>query len=254
MFKLGSSSIGATQGVKLIPPGLHLFVFSAAPIQGSSSVAPESISSGVGVRHGLLKFFAPEQQVVVHEWDNKLEHLVDTTIPCKRRRRQVDESNLNSSAAEAEAVVVSQDYLKGLDSELAPYSEDNQAAWTTLVSFVTPSTVARVIGFDERNEARVEAVTASVADEHELKSAGGKQTWGKARDEAERRTAVDVQDAEDEDEDEEDEMDDLLHFINVDGKRSWPSGAVGEELTRWSKDKSWRLSDTVNTLLAGGEL
>jgi A1 cistron-splicing factor AAR2 len=226
-------------------------VFSAAPIHGQSS-SPESISSGVGVRHGLLKFFSPdEQQTVVHEWDNKREQLVEAGLQSGRHKRRRTASNKGQSLNSG-GVVVSQEYLKALDSELAPYSDDNQSAWSPLVSFVTPSTVARVVGFDDRGEARVDAVTASVADEHELKSAGGKQTWGKAREEAERRTAVDDENVEEGQDEDEDDLEELLHFINVDGKRSWPAGAVGEELTRWSKDKSWRLSDTVATLLGGG--
>lgn len=228
-----------------------MFIFSAAPIHGQKS-APESISSGVGVRHGILKFFGKEQETVVHEWDNKREQLVstgDTTHTYGKKRRRHAAAADPASTSTTSNVLVSQDYLKSLDTELAPYTDANWAAWKDLVSFITPETVARVVGLDDRDEARVEAVTASVADEHELKSAGGKQTWGKAREEAERRTAVDDQGAERED---EEELEELLHFINVDGKRSWPTGAVGEELTRWSKDKSWRLSDTVHTHHSGG--
>ncbi|KAI5474184.1 A1 cistron-splicing factor AAR2, partial [Pseudohyphozyma bogoriensis] len=60
-------------GFKLLPPGLHLFVYSASP---SSHSAPDTISSGIGVRHGLLKFFG-KGETIVESWDNVEEELED---------------------------------------------------------------------------------------------------------------------------------------------------------------------------------
>ncbi|PWN49896.1 hypothetical protein IE53DRAFT_369384 [Violaceomyces palustris] len=36
-----------------------------------------------------------------------------------------------------------------------------------------------------------------------------------------------------------------LRFTDFDLKRSWPKGSVGEDLTRWSRDKSWLLEDVI---------
>lgn len=218
------------QGVKLLPPGLHFILFSAAP----TNETPESLSSGVGVRHGLLRFFKEKQETLVEEWDNKREQLVSESR--SKRRRTVG----GEDSASAPNTVVSQEYLRGLDGELAPYSDEIERAWRPLVSFITEQTLARVIGLDERGNASVDAVMGSLADEQELKAAGGKQTWGKVREVVE------------EDDDDEDELE-LLRFVAMDGKRSWPPGAVGEELSRWSKDKSWCLSDAVTQQLGGGE-
>lgn len=227
-------------GVKLLPAGLHMFVFSAAPTS-SRTETPESLSSGVGVRHGLLHFFGAEQETVIEEWDNKREQLVGGSSHARKRRRTVPDEP-------APASVVSLEYLKTLDGELAPYSDDIERHWRPLVDFVTPRTLARVVGVDERGYGVVDAVMGSVADEHELKAAGGKQTWGKSR-----AKVVEIGSDEEDDVAEEEEDDELLRFVHAESKRSWPEGAVGEELTRWSKDKSWRLSDTVNTALDGGE-
>jgi hypothetical protein len=42
-----------------------------------------------------------------------------------------------------------------------------------------------------------------------------------------------------------------LIFPVVDAKRSWRDGAIGEEVTKYSKDKSWLLGDVVKN--EGGE-
>jgi A1 cistron-splicing factor AAR2 len=44
-----------------------------------------------------------------------------------------------------------------------------------------------------------------------------------------------------------------LIFPTVDAKRSWRDGAVGEEVTKYSKDKSWLLGDVVKSEGGGGE-
>lgn len=114
------------------------------------------------------------------------------------------------------------------------------------MSYITPATLARVVGVDERGMAKVDAVMGSAAEEKELEAAGGRRTWGKEREEEELVPVV-VEEGE-----EVEEGGDLLRFLEFDTKRSWPKGAVGEELTRWSKDKSWLLAEVVKTQLSGG--
>lgn len=162
---------------------------------------------------------------------------LDPDAPKRKRRRVETESE--------EAIeVVSPEYLKGLDGTLAPYPADLEEAWMPLVSYITPGTLARVVGVDERGMAKVDAVMGSAAEEKELEAAGGKRTWGKEREEE--VVAVLVEEGE------EEEGVELLRFVEYDAKRSWPKGAVGEELTKWSKDKSWLLAEVVKTQLSGG--
>ena len=221
------------QGVKFLPPGLHLFLFSAASTSKSSA---ETTSGGVGVRHGILRFFKAGQ-TIVEDWDNIQEELVsDRSIASSRRRRG---PVIPGEEEGEEEIVVEQDRLKALDSTLAPYPNDLAKEWNKLVSFITPVTLARVIGIDTRGNARVDAVMGSTADEEELKAAGGRQTWGKERPDF----VTDEGEVEG-----DDEMGELLVFERVDLKKSWPIGAVGEELTRWSQDKSWLLSSTIKRL------
>lgn len=228
-----SLSHAVSQGFKLIPPGLHLVVFSGAP---SSSDNPATTSGGIGVRHGVFRVFSTGE-TVVEQWDNAREEfaLASPERAAKRRR--------TADGDDEQGTVVSQDYLKGLEKSLAAYPAGLEKTWKPLINFVSKTTLARVIGLDERGNATADAVMGSTADEEELKAAGGRQTWGKMREKS-----VDVET----DLDEGEQEPELLSFVQFDLKRSWPAGAVGESLTRWSKDKGWLLSQVVNEQLSGG--
>ncbi|GAA6038389.1 hypothetical protein JCM8097_007624 [Rhodosporidiobolus ruineniae] len=246
--------VDAFSGVKFLPPGLHFFVFSAAPsaAQQAHLGADNSSGGGVGVRHGILRFFLGGERVV-EEWDNAREELKrDGTARSSKRRRVVE------GRQEAEETVVSDDYLKSLDKQLAPYPvEDLASTWSALTGFITEQTLARVVGLDSHACGLVDALTASSMDEHgagpdgvaATAGASARRTWGKEReDEPQIREVVD----EEEEEGAEPEAyvpEDRLEFVRFEEKRSWPKGAVGEELTRWSKDKSWQLSEVVRDQL-----
>ncbi|KAK4691979.1 A1 cistron-splicing factor AAR2, partial [Phenoliferia sp. Uapishka_3] len=225
--------VAAFEGFKFIPPGLHLFIVSAAP---TSSSTPATISGGVGVRHGLLRFFTTSE-TIVESWSNQREEFEsDRPERISKRRRTVP-----APAAKVEGTVISQDYLKSLDKKLAAYPPGLQSEWSLLTNFISPTTVARVVGFDEAGNAITDAVMGSTADEEELKAAGGRQTWGKVREEG---LETDLEEG-------DGEAVDALAFVRVDGKKSWPEGARGEELSRWSKDKSWQVSNIVKGQLGG---
>jgi A1 cistron-splicing factor AAR2 len=227
------------QGVKFLPPGFHLFLFSAA---ANSNEGPETISRGVGVRHGLLRFFGTGE-TVAEEFDNDNEELFSDREAAKARRRV--------TGGEVVSTVVGEEHLKGLDPTLAPYPKELKASWVPLVNFVSAASVARVVGIDARGNSRVDAEMGSLDDEKELKSMNGKMTWGKSREQ-------DIDGEPDKSEGarvvvEEDEVEkELLRFMSYDAKRSWPTGAVGEELSRWSTDKSWALSNAVKNQFGGG--
>lgn len=190
----------------------------------------------MGVRHGLFRFFAAGE-TVIEGWSNAREEFASHgDEPASKRRRTVD-----AAAATDVAAIVSPEYLKSLDKHLAAYPVGLEKDWKALSSFISPETLARVVGLSAGGNATTTAVSGSTADEEELKAAGGRQTWGKAREQ-------DVETVLDEGEDDVE----TLAFVRVDLKRSWPKGAVGEDLTRWSQDKSWLLSSAVAGQLGGG--
>jgi hypothetical protein len=250
--------LSPSQGVKFLPPGLHLFIFSAAPSSTSQRPNPDtSVASGVGVRNGILRFYR-QGETIVEEWDNGREELKRMGgKKSSKRRRTVGKGEGR------EETVLSEEYLKSLDASLAPYPQEEIATeWASLTGFVTEGTLARVVGLDEKASAMVDALMGSSMDEVAPGPDGnsGRRTWGKERTEEENEEVEEEGEnkiSEILDEEEEDaagvlEGEELLLFVKFDEKRSWPKGAVGEELSRWSKDKSWLLSEVVKTQLNDG--
>ncbi|GAA6003873.1 hypothetical protein JCM10207_006446 [Rhodosporidiobolus poonsookiae] len=235
-------AVDSFSGVKFLPPGLHFFVFSAAPSASQTAHLPEAVSSGVGVRHGILRYYK-QGDVVVEEWDNAREELKRPAGETSRkRRRTLDAAGKGDAKQET---VVSDEYLKSLDKSLAPYPQEEIAEqWAGLTGFITEKTVVRVVGVDAQGCALVDALMGSTMDDQASGPDGssGRRTWGKVReDEPEVRELVE--------EDEEAAGPALLEFVKYDEKRSWPKGATGEELSKWSKDKSWQLSEVVQNQL-----
>ncbi|GAA5874777.1 hypothetical protein JCM3774_003435 [Rhodotorula dairenensis] len=229
------------KGVKFIPPGLHLFVFSAAPTSANEA-APRADS--VGTRHGLLRFYHGNE-CIAEEWDNAREELKSASATSMKRKRR----RVVAGQDVSEETVASPDYLKSLDASLAPYpQEDISTNWPALTNHISESTLARVVGLGASGCAYVEALTAT-ADDAAVQAAAAqskKQVWGKSRPDSESEASLDA--GEDRG---DDDPGDLLEFVKFDEKRSWPRGAAGEELTRWSKDKSWQLSQIVQMQLDG---
>lgn len=245
--------------MKFIPPGLHLFAISAAPTSANEATPNRDSQSSVGTRHGVLRFYRGSE-CIADEWDNAREELKSEAVMeggaaglYKRpRRRRI----VTASDGLPETTIASPDYLKSLDKSLAPYPQEEIAPhWPALVDFITEKTLARVVGLDESGSAHVDALSAT-ADDAAVQAAAlqvKKQTWGKPRGE-ETGGVEPADDADDRDvAAEADEQSDLLQFVRFDEKRSWPRGAVGEELTRWSKDKSWQVSDIVHEQLSDGK-
>lgn len=225
------------EGVKFVPAGLHLFIFSSQQSPSTSSNAAgesEAVSNGVGIRCGLFRFFDDQREVVVEAWDNQREELEGDE---SRRVRRSE----NYVVEEGERTIISVDRLKALDSHLMPYPIENQVAWQHLVKFVTRNTLLRVLGVDQKGNFRADSIMSG-SDEPELKEVRSQTSWGKARER-------DPMMGEERAEDDEDEQ--ALEFMNVDKKRSWPSDASGAELSRWSIDKSYQLSNMISILGIG---
>ncbi|GAA5969409.1 hypothetical protein JCM11641_008107 [Rhodosporidiobolus odoratus] len=236
--------VKAFSGVKFLPAGLHFFVFSAAPSSTQQDNLPESLSSGVGVRHGILRFFRKGERVA-EEWDNLREELKSSDGPSLSKcRRKVE------TGGEKQETVISEEYLKTLDKSFAPYPEDLSEQWWKLSGFITETTLARVVGLDGHSCGVVDALTGSSMDEQAAGPDGtaGRRSWGKVREPEDEPQLQEIVDGEERDE-ASDGSAELLEFVKFDEKRSWPEGATGEDLTRWSKDKSWQLSEVVRNQL-----
>ena len=238
-----------SQGVKFLPTGLHLFIIAASPQTNPVRTEAVGAAGSLGVRHGILRFFNPGE-TIVESYSELHEELESDAL--RRRRRTVP-------ASTAVETVTSTDYLKSLDLSLAAYPSDLLQSWPPLVNFITPSTLARVIGLDAQGSGRVDALMSSVADEQEIdkgKDGEKRRQWGKEREQKpleEVPKIIELEEGEDEvagGEGVKDE-DELLAFVAVGLKRSWPQGAQGENLSRWSQDKSWLLSKTVADLGRG---
>ena len=206
---------------------------------------PETLASALGIRSAILRF-VQLRQTIVREWhDERLcaptDRLSDQQRPGKRRRTALS-ANVQTDD------LVSLAHLQSLDSSLAPYPFQQLKTWATLTQLIDRTTVARVIGFDARGDAHVDAIMSALgeADEHTTGS-GAQRVWGKARPNQEIVTATEA--AVD-----ELENDAMLRFATFDLKRSWPPGAIGEELTRNSRDKSWLLQHVIKTQFEGGML
>ena len=131
-----------------------------------------------------------------------------------------------------EEAVISVDHLKTLDPELAPYPFDGSHKWTALTNKVNQMVLDEVIGTD----GRVDGMMLVDGEEDELSELNkAKRTDG--------RPVLDP-----------DQLDTKrLRFPKFDLKRSWKSGAVGDEVTRFSRDKSWLFGNLVTTQFADGE-
>jgi A1 cistron-splicing factor AAR2 len=176
--------------------------------------------------------------VVARKWDPASESIEQPPGSRAAKRRKKPETT--------EVDVVSRDHLKSLDPELAPYPFDHLETWRSLTGFVDDRCLARVIGFDDRGDAYVNAVMPSSTDEKELARASERRTWGKRREE-------DVEMDRDPDKTGEAD-DDVLNFAEFDLKRSWREGATGEELSNESRDKTGLLLRVLQEQLEDGRL
>ncbi|WVQ72384.1 hypothetical protein IAR50_001936 [Cryptococcus sp. DSM 104548] len=126
-------------------------------------------------------------------------------------------------------ILISEANLKSLDVELAPYPFDGIKAWKALTSEITPSIVSIVIAAGEIN-----GLTPVLDQDDETLSKEMKEKL----EEMEMRSRL-----------EEEGNTDNLAFVRFNLKRSWREGAVGEEVTRYSRDKSWLFGNVLEEQL-----
>ncbi|KAF0449825.1 AAR2-domain-containing protein [Gigaspora margarita] len=88
--------------------------------------------------------------------------------------------------------------------------------WINLTNYITPSLISRILP----NEGRMNNVSSSTVDEDELLNIKGSSKF----------------------------YEDIILFTKFDLKKSWRPGAVGQEITKYSLDKSWLLCELLTSV------
>ena len=199
------------------------------------------------------------------------EDILDTSLSSTTAGQTITALTGGTSSTE-----VSKDHLRAIDGKLAPYPYATHNNWQSLSSLITLKTLERVFREtqdghgDFRTDGMMEASTsAQVKGKGKAASQGQEETsqrrqWGKARPEYEVHTSHQVAEASDSAMDISGAVADppvssmavqekKLRFADYDLKRSWRTGATGEEITRDSQDKSWLLGNIIETQLQGSE-
>ncbi len=266
------------QGVKLIPPGWHLFAWS-----GAASATGTADDSNVGLRTATFRYFE-QQQVIVRRHDKASERwLHPDAKPASAQARSSTSSRkrLAQGASLPESTLTSQDHLRALDPQLAPYPlqklPELVAATRHLQSAPRKEAedfLAQMLGVDTQSGdfwtdalAEVEMVepdgsivqslaarrrAADKAQKAEedldrlLAKGRGERYYGKDQAGATGEMDERAEDAQSANPSFADEAVQRLRLPRLDVRRSWPQGTVGADLTRWSIDKSWLLQDLAH--------
>jgi A1 cistron-splicing factor AAR2 len=116
--------------------------------------------------------------------------------------------------------VISDDRLKSLDHELAAYPFEGLVNWRRLTTYVDERILEVVLGMDRRIDGLMNVRGEAHDVDDGMKALFNASKGGSTgRDEVERQ----------------------LGFVEFDLRRSWRDGAVGEEVTKFAKDKSYLL-------------
>ncbi|WVQ80792.1 hypothetical protein IAT38_002897 [Cryptococcus sp. DSM 104549] len=196
-------------GIKFLPPGIHLAAWSPPPF-----TSPASASAGpaaIPIRHALLREFKPRERVVL-KYDVETE-----SVPLE-----------DASVVAGKDEVISDENLKTLDKEMAPYPFEGLERWKSLITEITPDILRQVLV-----DGRVDGLMDVEGEEEDSEIRDMRAELDEIRKRSEFQNAGQR----------------MLRFVRFNLKRSWNEGAVGEEVTRYSKDKSWLLGATVNEQL-----
>lgn len=205
-------AVAAFSGYKFVPPGFHLLLWSL------------DAATGLPLRSALLKTWAPKERYALALSDEEV-----------IARTDVEEAE-----------------LRALDPQLAPYPFASLETWKSLSAPISTAVLEEVL---ESVGGRVDSMTPVEGEKDELeavmvrKRPRGKEDVG--RREGEKK--------DEEKGDGADQREDALpkspavsegqvvkHTPNTDSirlplfdlRRSWPDGAKGDDVTRWSQDKS----------------
>ncbi|SNX82558.1 uncharacterized protein MEPE_01264 [Melanopsichium pennsylvanicum] len=197
-------------------------------------------------------------------------------------RRQISR-HLDASSAGSDTTIVTLDVLHSVEPRLLPYPTAAEELWlnaTRNLSYRNGITgrklVAKVLGIDPSSgDSTTDSLATGPSRSKDAEESiqrtgnpgrheGGKVIWGKSRCEQHHDVqALDVQVDDDthfssehageykkrKDFEQIDtasaQDDESLQFTRFDLRRSWPPNSVGQDITRWSEDKSWLLKDVA---------
>ncbi|KAI8097592.1 A1 cistron-splicing factor [Halteromyces radiatus] len=203
------------KGVKLIPPGLHFIYFSTTSKEGIQ-----------GIRTGFFKYF-DTGEIVVREWNPKIEDLYG-------------ESELDPSQVERYII-----NIRDFDRNMGPYPLDPPTyyqRWQHLTNHITPGLVKRILPNNGR-VSHLPAVTPAVENEEpEASTTSAAATAAAATPTTtirDRRKGQGI------------EKEEGMEFTPFDLRQSFPSGATGDQVTKWSLDKSWLVKDLLQRVYRG---
>ena len=142
-------------------------------------------------------------------------------------------NTMDATIGEEIPTILTQEHLRSLDSELAAYPLYRWGAWKALTSCVSDEDIVRLVG----PKRKLDSLFESPADDEVVPKGHAGQS-GTADATAQ---AAQISPAEGH-----------LSYAPFDLRRSWRKGAVGEEVTLYSKDKSWLLQHIIKEQFGRG--
>ncbi|KAI9137577.1 A1 cistron-splicing factor [Paraphysoderma sedebokerense] len=192
------------KGIKFIPKGLHYFGYNSIGKHGPSH----------GIKTGYFKFF-DKAEILVKDWDPDNEDLKEDS---EMDKDQVERIKL---------------HIREFDSNLGPYPlqpPSQYQKWQNLTSYITPFIIEKVLPFD----GKLTSMSESTLTETGLRTMNNRDDarFHSAKNEMEQTKVQKMKEIKQQEE---------IQFTRIDLKRSFRKGAVGEEVTKYSQDKSWLL-------------
>jgi len=113
--------------------------------------------------------------------------------------------------------------MRQFDQYLGTYPVTNWKKWNRLTNYITPRLISVVLP----NKGKITNTSSSTVDEKELQLINNVSDFEKD--------------------------DQKILFTEIDFKKSWRPGAIGEEVTKYSQDKSWLLNNLLQNTYNNGE-
>ena len=155
--------------------------------------------SAIPIRSGLLRVFQSRERVSLR-YDPALEDVPLTST--------------------TEDEIISDEHLRAIDRELAPYPFAGLDRWRRLTSHISQAVLDEVLGPSGRVDGLLQVDGDEEGDDLARAVNGSERT---------------------------------MRFPTFKLKRSWREGAVGDEVTRYAKDKSWLMGHVATSSLGSGE-
>ncbi|KAH9823964.1 A1 cistron-splicing factor [Melampsora americana] len=215
------------QGLKLIPSGFHLITFVPGPRKNndtSSQNINQSNHISQQIKHGIIRFFKP-QEIIIRSYDESKERIQESTD-------------------QEPETISSIDHMKSIDSGLAPYPIERYPRWKSLTSHIQPNLVEEVFGFDSRDDVILDSLMCNEESEQiNLTHHTRHISDSYPRDPNSNLFNKNLKQTNQIKSNELNEKFTTWPKINL--KRSWPKDSIGEELTKWSRDKSWLFNQFI---------